>query len=678
MTWTAGWICVVLSLGRTRADEDLNVLPPPTGKATASPLYDALHREAEAALERREKAYEQVKTADQAREWQRIRREFFLRQLGPFPERTPLNGRVTGTLEGEGYRLEKVLFASRPGHHITASFYLPTSKPPYPGVIIPCGHSFNGKAAEGYQRVSILLARHGIAALCYDPLGQGERYQTFGPDGQPLGRDYVPAPSSERRLATIPGRPRFSPTDEHTLIGIGAILLGSNAATYRIWDGMRAIDYLVSRPEIDPKRIGCTGNSGGGTLTSYLMALDERIVCAAPACYLTTFRRLLATSGPQDAEQNIFGQAAFGLDEADYVLLRAPKPTLLCAGTRDTTFAIEGTWDIFREAKRFYDRFGLPEQVEMVEADEPHGFTRPLRIGAVRWMRRWLLGKTDPITEPDFPIHSDAELFCTPKGQVLWMPGERSIFDFQREEAEALATRRAAFWKETPRPAALETIRRLIGARPLAELPPAKERKIGTVARDGYRIDKLLLTVRPGIDLPALRFVPDKPAKGRHLYLHDGGKQVDAAPGGPIEKLVRQGSLVLAVDLSGFGETYRRHSKSWGDRLFGQEASEFFLAYLLGKSLVGLRTEEIQQCARHLAEYDTTGMAGPIHLVAIGATDVPALHAHALEPKLFASRTPLRSVESWTAVVRAAVAGQQLRQCVHGALQVYDLPDLAR
>jgi len=125
-------------------------------------------------------------------------------------------------------------------------------------------------------------------------------------------------------------KPEFEgTTTEHFLVGVGSVLVGRNTARYRVWDAMHAIDYLSSRTEVDPQRIGFTGSSGGGMVTSYVMALDERVTCAAPACYLTTFRHLIDSIGPQDAEQNIFGQIAFGLDHPDYVLLCAPRPTLI-------------------------------------------------------------------------------------------------------------------------------------------------------------------------------------------------------------------------------------------------------------------------------------------------------------------------------------------------------------
>ena len=187
-------------------------------------------------------------------------------------------------------------------------------------------------------------------------------------------------------------------TTEHTLAGIGA-LVGRSAAGYRVWDGIRALDYLASRPEVDATRLGCTGNSGGGTETAYLMALDDRIAAAAPSCYITTLERLFATIGPQDAEQNITGQVAFGMEHADYLTMRAPKPTLMAVGTLDF-FDIDGAWTTFREVKNLYGLLGHAERVDIFESNEPHGFTKVRREACMRWMRRWLLKKDERRPNP--------------------------------------------------------------------------------------------------------------------------------------------------------------------------------------------------------------------------------------------------------------------------------------
>ena len=217
-------------------------------------VYEHLAKQAYDALDRREKRLEDISTPAQFKEYQENLKKFFVSRIGGFPERTPLHAKVVGEIEGGDHRVEKVIYESQPQHHVTATLYLPKTKPPYPAVLIACGHSKTGKGADYNQFIGITLARNGIAAFCYDPIGQGERSQILPADG--------------RKLSAVA---------EHFLIGSGSVLLGTNTARYRIWDGMRGIDYLTSRKDIDGSKIGCTGCSGGGTLTSYIMALDERV-----------------------------------------------------------------------------------------------------------------------------------------------------------------------------------------------------------------------------------------------------------------------------------------------------------------------------------------------------------------------------------------------------------------
>ena len=676
-----GSLLLPASLLGQAAGEDLSVLTALPAEERQS-FREALLQASFAALDHREQAYEKIKTADDLHNWQRERREFFLRSLGPFPERGPLNAEVVGTLEGDGYRVEKIIFESQPRHHITANLFLPSTKPPYPAVIIPCGHNHDGKAAENHQRVSILFAKSGIAALSYDPIGQGERYQAFAPDGQPLTADGQVTRPRSQQLENLPGKPTFGPVEEHTLMGIGSILVGRNTATYRIFDGMRCIDYLVSRPDIDADKIGCTGVSGGGTLTSYLMALDERIKCAAPGCYLTPFRRLLPGSGPQDAEQNIFGQIAAGMDQGDYVLMRAPVPTCILAATRDGTFKIEAAWELYREAKRAYARLDLPERVDLVETDTPHAFSTQLRVGAVRWMHRWLLGQEKVVVDEDFKLWDYAQLQCTKEGQVMLLPGEQSVFDLNRAEAARLKAQREKLASEQTPDALRQRIRQTANVRPLSELAALQGETVGTLARDGYRIEKRLLRGEGRQPLPALAFVPQKPSGKVYLYLHGDGKAADAAPGGPIDQLVRNGHEVLAVDLSGIGETAlsaqpttRRH---WSQSLFGPDGESFWLAYLLGKSLIGIRTEDALAAARYLQASQDGGTQRKVQVIGIGRAGLPALHAAALEPELFETVSVRQAIASWDDVVQAPLGMAHLTETIHGVLGTYDVPDLKR
>ena len=638
--------------------EDLRVAPAGIGGVKLDGmLHRYLLQKAYGAFDANDKEYENIKTPQQIEAYQKRMHAFFVKQLGGFPKRTPLNAKVTGKIQRDGYRIEKIIYESQPGLLVTALLYLPEEKSQSPeqkspGILFPCGHSSNGKACEAYQRGCILLAKNGFVVLCYDPIEQGERYQKLDKKAKPL----------------------VGGTRGHNAVNISSMPLGRNAATYRIWDGMRGIDYLQTRAEVDPQRIGCTGNSGGGTLTSYIMALDERVDCAAPSCYLTSMRRLLDTIGPQDAEQLIFGQVEFGMDHAEYAIMRAPRPTLMCTATHDF-FDIGGSWDTFRRAKRIYGRQGFAERMDLIETDAKHGFSTQLRVGAVRWMRRWLLQIDDAVTESDFPVLSDKEAQVTPKGQVVLIDGTRTTYDLDADLDTKLTQRRKALW-QGDKAKALEAVRKITGIRRAADLPKLKCKKTGTVQRDGYQIDKLALTVEPGLWLPALAFVPkktDAQDQRAYLFLNSAGKQADAAVGGPIEKLVKQGHLVLALDPRGMAGKSTSHTY---DKSMGRLWTESSVAYLLGTSLVAMQAEDVTAAAAFLRDYQSPQKPRQVNVVSNGNIGIVALHAAALAPELFESLTLNRCLDSWSDVVRTPLAKRQYPTLVFGALRTYDLPNL--
>jgi cephalosporin-C deacetylase-like acetyl esterase len=520
------WLLPVLPCA---AADDLTVLDAANSKKM---LYEFLLKQADEHFRARDQVVAALATPEQIVERQKELKARFIAALGGFPERTPLNPQVVGREQRDGYRIEKVIYESQPQHHVTAVLFLPDAKPPFPGVLLPCGHSANGKAEAAYQRACISMAKNGLAVLCYDPIGQGERIQLLNPEGKPA----------------IPGS-----TSEHSMVGVGALLVGSSTATYRIWDGIRSLDYLASRPEVDPQRLGCTGNSGGGTLTAYLMALDDRIAAAAPSCYITSLERLFATIGPQDAEQNITGQVAFGMNHADYLTLRAPRPTLVCVATQDF-FDIQGAWTTFREAKRLYGVLGHGERVDLFEFNDKHGYSLPRRQAAMRWMRRWLLKQDDAPFEQDFPVFKDEELQCTRTGQVIEDLKGRSAFDLNAAREQELNGERAKFQKEHSPAAVLKEVRKLIALE--LPVPAAKVTEAGAVERPGYRIRKLVFATEPGIQVPGLLWEPQEAPRGPLVvYLHGRGKGAEAAPGGTLESLAKAGRRVLALDLRGMGET---------------------------------------------------------------------------------------------------------------------------
>jgi dienelactone hydrolase len=608
-------------------------------------------------LSHRRREVAAITTPEQIAQRQKKLRAYFLKSLGDLPERTSLNPRIVGLRQYPGYRIERIIFNSRPGHQVTAVLYLPDGNPPFPGVLVPCGHSANGKAAEAYQRACILLVKNGMAAFCYDPIGQGERIQMLDSAGKPA----IPEGS----------------TTEHTMAGIGALLVGRQAATYRTWDGFRALDYLAGRPEIDPSRLGCTGNSGGGTMTSYLMALDDRIAVAAPSCFITSLERLFATIGPQDAEQNITGQVAAGMDHADYAAMRAPKPTLLSVGTRDF-FDIQGSWDTFRELKLWYGRLGFGERVDLFESDEPHGFTMPRRVSVVRWMRRWLLKIDDAITEADFQIATDQELQCTKTGQVLGDEHGVSVFDLNAQRARELRGARAEFCKSSSASMFRSRIRELLA---LADMK-IDARRIditGESPKQGYRQRNLVLESEPGIAIPAVELVPDAPDSRAAVLVKVGADSAsELAEGGPAARLARSGRRVVLADLRGMGVTAPPTTPGRSDTRSDNDAREAFLALHIGRPLLGQRVFDLLCLLETLHAREGSREARGFDVTGIGPAGLAVLHAAVLDEKRLVEQVVLeRTLVSWTDVVERGINRGQIAGVIPGALAYYDLPDLA-
>jgi cephalosporin-C deacetylase-like acetyl esterase len=608
-------------------------------------LYSYLLGQAQKHFDMRRAEIAGLKTPEDLFKRQKRLKTKFIEALGGFPEKTPLNAVVVGKEERDGYRIERVIYESRPNHHVTATLYLPEGRPPFPGVLMPIGHSSNGKAADYVQRGCILLARNGLAVLAYDPIGQGERRQLLDSRGKPA-------------IA--------SSTNEHTLVGVGALLVGQSTATYRIWDGIRSLDYLVGRAEIDARRLGCTGCSGGGTLTSYLMALDDRILAAAPSCYITSLERLFATIGPQDAEQNITGQVAFGMDHADYLTMRAPRPTLICAASRDF-FDIKGTWDSFREATLLYGLLGHSERINLVEFNTGHGYPKPQREAIVRWMRRWLLHKDDAPKEPSFPIAKDADLQCTRSGQVLEDLKGKSVFHLNMDRATELAKKRANA-SILPEKELDRSVRSLIG---VGTVRPA--RKVSEKEEPGKHRARIIFETEPGIHVPTWYFRSNpRPAKALAVYVHGRGKTAALES---IEKLLQAGNDVLALDVRGLGETAPR-ALSGKPGYFGADFKEAFLSFHLNRPLLGQRVFDVLAVVE---EFRTRGSTAkmPLHLLGVDSGGPIVLHAAALDSRIEAV-TVEDSLLSWSAVVRSPINYDQLTNVVPGALKVYDLPDLSR
>ncbi len=636
-------LVAIIGVSELRSQEKIQILSP--DQEPRKMLHKFLLAEAQKHFDARRETVAALKTPEEIQKRQAELKAKFLAAIGAFPKKTPLNAQVAGTLKGDGFRVEKVIFESRPNHHVTANFYIPDGKGPFPGVLVPCGHSTNGKAAEAYQRVCILMARNGLAVLCYDPIGQGERIQLL----------------AENKKPAIPGS-----TSEHTMVGVGAMLVGQATAGYRIWDGIRSIDYLVSRSEVDPKKIGCTGNSGGGTLTAYLMVLDERIVCAAPSCYITSLERLFATIGPQDAEQNIPGQVAFGMEHSDYLTMRAPRPTLVGVASQDF-FDRQGAHTSFREAKEIFGKLGHAERVSLFEFDDKHGFSKPRREAAMQWMRRWLLSKDDMLGEGKFPVFTDEELQCTRSGQVLADFKGVSAFGVSALEGKKYEAERAKFPQLSEKNRQAE-IRRLLGLP--TEIPKAKliSQKIHYL-EDRLSTHKVVYETEKGILLPGLRFKHIAPKGPAILYVPEAGFPANGKlPGWLVRKYDRDHQEIWIFDLRGLGETAPGIAKK--PSFFGVDQKETWLSLHLNRPLLGQRVLDI------LSLIKMTG-SDHVHLIGDGVTGPIVLHAAALDNRIREIMLD-GEVRPWMTVVQRPITYNQLSNVVPGVLKTYDLPELQK
>ena len=629
---------VLLLLAPLEAQEALNVTSGLRGMtdeyltAIASKLWS-----------RRAAAVAQIRTPDEVRRRQAYVREKIVAALGGWPQKTPLNARITGALEREGYRIEKLVYESLPGFHVTANVYTPSrGRPPFPAVVGVAGHSATGKAFPVYQRAWIGLVKRGILVIAIDPPGQGERYEYWDSE---LGRSMA-----------------GGPTAEHSMAGIQCLLTGTNFARYETWDGIRAVDYLLTRGDVDPKRIGVAGNSGGGTQSAYLAAVEPRLAAAAPSCYITSWEKLWIKPGPQDAEQNFVGFLSDGLDFADFLISFAPKPIKVLTAIRDY-FPIEGARATYAEARRIYEALDAPDRIDFFEYDDPHGWSKPRREATYRWMQRWLNNTVEEGLEGEFDTEPESALNVTPTGQLATSFQGETVHSLNRAHAERLYASRKALELGT-----VEQLRSLIAARVGFAGKPARPAasKHGEIGRDGYRVEKLLLDTEPGVRVPALAFLPAAGAgpKAAVLYLHGSGKSADAAPGGDIEALVRSGRIVLAIDPRGWGE-----GQPGGTRTAMR-------ALLVGKTMLGMQLTDTLAAFEYLASRpDVEGSR--IAILGKQNGGVLALYTAALEPRI--ERVAVeRAVPSYMAIVRARRHEGILDIVVPGVLHAFDLPDLTK
>ncbi|MBK9168095.1 MAG: acetylxylan esterase [Bryobacterales bacterium] len=604
-------------------------------------IYEFLNGVAQKQLAERRAAVSRLRTPDEVRARAARTRETFLRMIGGLPAtRTPLNLQRTGSLDRGDYRVEMVLFESLPGFYVTGNLYIPSGQGPFPAVLHPTGHSATAKTRGLYQSLSIGLAKSGFVVLTYDPLGQGER------------RIFWDQHLQDSKVGGT--------TVEHQMVGVQSLLAGESMARLMVWDGIRGIDLLSSLPYVDARRIGVTGCSGGGTLTTYLAVADERVQVAAPSCYITSWEDQLPGTGPQDAEQQFPDQLLEGIDHGDLVQVFAPKPYLICSTTEDF-FPLSGAKKTYEEAKRVWGLFGgdSGEKIAWFYGPGGHGMRADTRSAIYAWMNRWLRDRPGEAPEPKFDVEYEENLHVTASGQVT--------VSFGGETASTLNMSR--YRQIQPEGGDLKAhVLRL--TRYQASSAPLAITERGTAGGAGYRVQKLLYDAEPGRKVPALLYLPANDQRRTVLYAGESGKDGDDP-----KRLAELGYTVLAIDLAGMGETLAPRT-SYSVQWFGQDKPTW-LALMVGRTLTGIRMADF---VRGLDVLAARGLlhGGKAQGVAHGSGPATALLHAALLDERFGEIRLEEALVSYRAVATTPVHRQIFDSVLPNVLRAYDLPDLAR
>jgi dienelactone hydrolase len=625
-------------------------------------LIDHCIHEADRLYALRDQEIATLQTKDDWQKRQLLVKEKLAVLFGPIPEKTPLNPRISGTLKKDGYRVEKLVFESMPGFYVAGCVFIPeglTGKAP--AILNVIGHNQEAFRAELYQLVYLNLVKKGFIVLAIDPIGQGEAVQFYDED---IG-------FSRAGYSVV----------EHCYAGNLTFLSGISLARYFAWDGIRAIDYLISRPDVDPERIGVTGFSGGGTVTTYVSALDERVKVSVPCSWSTYSRRQIETKGAQDAEANLVHGLKQGISVEDLLAVRAPKPTLMTFTSRDQYLSIQGARDAYNEVHRIYKAYDKEENLQLVEDDYKHWLTPKIRNAIYSFFMEHLGVKGDPVEEHVEMIPSE-ELQITPTGQArTWLKGENVQSINAKETAPLIEILEESRFDI---PKHLETVKNK--AMDLSGyIAPAYDDGTpflnGRYQRDGYTVSKIAIEGEGDYVIPILLFVPDPDKKTfpAIIYLHPQGKAHDSQPGGAIEKLVKEGYVVAAVDVIGVGELRNTVTR---------ENADDYAGVLTGQSVPAIQAGDIVCVVNYLKHH---GKAGDlIGAVAINEMSIPLLHAAAFEPSI-SNLVFIGSITSYRSIVMNDNYNIGLvynsdgywhpweidfSWGVAGALTAYDLPDL--
>jgi len=634
----------------------------------------SLVKQANALAAKWDRERSKVKTREQTLARSRYVRDKVLEMIGGLSVRNELGAVTTGTLERDGYKVENVRFQSRPDFWVTGNLYIPTTGPgPFPAIISPAGHYEDAGRAPSYQLCHMLMAKNGFIVLAYDPIGQGERRYFWNPS---TGQTEV-------------GLIGF----EHCFFGQRLLLLGESFSQCRIWDGMRAIDYLLTRPEADRERIGCTGHSGGSWVTLCVALLDGRVKCAVCNEPGTLYHFWPLDTQPNadfrvlDAEYHILPAAWNGVDYCDIYQAIAPRPLMLTIEDfrQDVVAGDSRFLTARRHIEACYARLGVPGRFTTVESGDRHFLTHKLRLATLDWFSRWFCGKPGPLAEPEREPEPVKNLHCTPSGSLRYASLGETIHSLIVKKQEHLPPERkvprSASELESFRRQLLDSVRQLLRYEKPEQ--PLGVRHMRTTPRRGYLIENIEFLSEPGVYVPAWVMIPDngKPPFAPLIYINDIGKQQYAIGGefGLLEKMVRNGQFIIAADLRGIGDTHPQRKERYPTNpfrnLYSVETGMAYLAWSMNKCLLGMRVLDLIRTVDYALSRPDVDRSG-VSVVGTGMGATWTLFAAALDTRI-QSAVCEGGLLSYRAIASADRFSQVASLFLLDVLHHFDLPHVA-
>lgn len=516
--------------------------------------------------------------------------------------KTSLKPRIVSTLKHDSFTVQNIIVDSRPGYPVSLNLYIPADiKKRTPAILQCCGHMPEGKAYSKYVKAAISLCLKGCIVLVPDPIGQGERSHYRGCDNS---------------IANV---------HEHCLHNKRLLAVGDSFANWRIHDIRRCIDYLWFHDNVDRKRIGIMGNSGGGTMATIVNALDKRIAAAAPNCYVTRWLSNVENELAADGEQIPFAFAKNGGDLADFLIAAAPRP-LLISGELNDFFDIRGTFDVVEELARIYKILKRPNDIQFTFGNQSHDFNLGAREDTYEFFAEYF--KLDSTRrEPDIPELSEEHLSCG-LAQLYALPyPPNTIHDHIEQKLQAADETRQ---KNSPEQIKAKLKRTLKISKAPTQVPHYRQlrpQRVGDriFSRYGVEWEQGIVTTLVMPDKQPFFHLPSADVAVLYIPNQDAKNELKNRPFNDEYRL-------FGLDYRGVGESMPNGCDQPPERDFFHPYQFDYhydaLAKLLGESYLGGRVSDIIATIQLLK----TQVSPDIVITASGIGQIPAILAAFLSP----------------------------------------------